>query len=495
MKKLTRINAGITAKHPVRVIQFGGGNFLRGFADWMIDIMNEKISFDASVQVVLSVNKEMTQTIGEQDGLYHVVVNGLSKGKTFREIRCVSAVESALDPTGYYDSFLNAALNPSLQFIISNTTEAGIMFSEADTAQSMPSTFPGKLTRFLAHRFENYKGASQKIIVLPCELIQSNGKELREVILHYARYWNLPTSFDQWIASNIIFCNTLVDRIVPGAPKENYDAFKHEIGYDDKLITVAEPFHFWGIQPCTDREEDFHYVKKSFPADTAGLDVVFVRDLAPYHTRKVRILNGAHTALTPVGLLSGQRFVRESIEDSSLGTFLSHAIFQEILPGLDMEKESLVQFANDVLDRFKNPFINHELSSIALNSISKFKVRVLPSIVRYYELNKRLPSHLMFSWAALLCLYKGEWRGKPTPVNDAPDVLRFFRETWKDSDTRVIARKILSNQGLWGYDLDFIKDLHNALSENIANILSQEYAENNALMLPAINDKNPMAVK
>lgn len=489
MKKLNRINAGITATHPVRVIQFGGGNFLRGFADWMIDIMNEKVSFDASIQIVLSVNKEMTRTIREQEGLYHVVVNGLSNGRPFREIRCITAIEGALDPTGNYDSFLNAALNPSLQFIISNTTEAGITFSESDNARAMPSTFPGKLTRFLAHRFENYKGQSQKIIVLPCELIQSNGRELHDVILRYARYWNLPTAFDQWIAGNIIFCNTLVDRIVPGAPKENYKAIEEEIGYEDKLITAAEPFHFWGIQPCSDRDDDYHYVKKSFPADAAGLDVVFVKDLAPYHMRKVRILNGAHTALTPVALLSGQRFVRESVEDIHLGGFLNHAIFQEILPGLDMERESLVQFANDVLDRFKNPYINHELSAIALNSVSKFKVRILPSIVQYYELNKCLPPHLMFSWAALLCLYKGEWRGKQTPVNDAPDVIRFFRETWKDSDTRAIARKILSNHGLWGYDLDAITDLHTVLSDNMINILSQEHTERATLMLPSVKEK------
>jgi len=487
MKKLNRTNVGITATHPVRVIQFGGGNFLRGFADWMIDIMNEKISFNASIQIVLSVNKEMTSTVLEQQGLYHVLVNGLSNGKPFREVRCITAVEGALNPYENQDVFLEAALNPALQFIISNTTEAGISFNEADTAQAIPSTFPGKLTRFLAHRFENYKEPDHKIIVLPCELIQSNGKKLREVILHYARYWNLPTAFDKWVSDNIIFCNTLVDRIVPGAPKENVLELQQEIGYEDKLLTAAEPFHFWGIQPCTDQEEDFQYVKKSFPADTAGLNVVFVKDLTPYHTRKVRILNGAHTALTPVALLSGQRFVRESIEDQQLGSFMHHAIFHEILPGLDMEKTALGQFANDVLDRFKNPYIKHELSSIALNSMSKFKVRVLPSILRYYELNKQLPSHLIFSWAALICLYKGEWRGNPTPVNDAPDIMRFFRETWKVTDARTITRKVLSNHALWGHHHESIPELHTALSENISTILSQEQATGAGLMLPVIS--------
>lgn len=472
--------------HPVRVIQFGGGNFLRGFADWMIDVMNEKATFNTSIQIVLSVNKEMTATVRDQQGLYHVVVNGLVHGTPFREVRCITAVDGALNPYENYGAFLEAALNPTLQFIISNTTEAGIIFSESDTVQSIPATFPGKLTRFLAHRFENYKGPAQKLIVLPCELIQSNGKELREVILHYARYWNLPTAFDKWISDNIIFCNTLVDRIVPGAPKENFSELQREIGYDDKLITVAEPFHFWGIQPVTDREEDFQYVKKSFPADTAGLDVVFVKDLTPYHTRKVRILNGAHTALTPVALLSGQRFVRESIENEQLGNFMHHAIFHEILPGLDMEKAALVQFANDVLDRFKNPYIKHELSAIALNSISKFNVRVLPSIIRYYEMNKQLPSHLMFSWAALICLYKGSWRGKPTPVNDAPDVLRFFRETWIVPDTSLVAKKVLENQALWGHHLESLPDLHASLSNNIAHIMAQEYATDSLLTLPAV---------
>jgi len=486
MRKLNRKNVGVTTTHPVRVIQFGGGNFLRGFADWMIDIMNEKVSFDASIQIVLSVNKEMTNTIKEQQGLYHVVVNGLSNGKPVREVRCITAVKGALDPYENQDEFLEAALNPTLQFIISNTTEAGITFNEADTAQVIPSTFPGKLTRFLAHRFENYKGPAHKIIVLPCELIQANGMELREVILHYARYWNLSTTFDKWISDNIVFCNTLVDRIVPGVSKENLPELQEEIGYDDKLLTAAEPFHFWGIQPCTGREEDFQYVKKSFPADAAGLDVIFVKDLAPFHLRKVRILNGAHTALTAVALMSGQRFVRESIEDQAIGDFMHHAIFYEILPGLDMEKTALVQFANDVLDRFKNPYINHELSSIALNAVSKFKVRVLPSIIRYVELNKQLPPHLIFSWAALICFYRGEWRGKPTPINDAPDITRFFRETWKVANPRTVAKKVLSNQALWGYNLESMADLHTLLSENISTILLQETTDN-ARVLPAVS--------
>lgn len=485
MKKLNQYTTAVSKERPVKVIQFGGGNFLRGFADWMIDVMNERAGFNGSVKIILSVNKEMAKTLEAQQGLYHVVTNGLVNGKPFREIRLITAIDGAIDPADQYDQFLNAALNPDLQFIISNTTEAGIVFSESDTSDSLPYTFPGKLARLLFHRFENLKGVQKRIIVLPCELIKSNGDQLREIILKYARHWQLPAAFSEWITTNIIFCNTLVDRIVPGFPKENYQQLQEEVGYEDKLMITAEPFHFWAIQPCIDNADEFDYIKRNFPAQQAGLQVRFVKDLTPYQTRKVRILNGAHTVLTPVAYLSGQRFVKESVDAISIGYFIRQAIFNEIIPGLDMAEDELKQFAHAVLERFQNPYIKHELSSIALNSIAKFNVRVLPSILRYREMNNSLPENLMFSWAALICFYKGEWRGKNIALNDAPEVLHFFKEVWKQPDAKLIALKVLANQNLWSQELTIVTGLHESLAYNISKIMDLEKSTIAEIFIPA----------
>jgi tagaturonate reductase len=281
---------------------------------------------------------------------------------------------------------------------------------------------------------------------MPCELIEKNGEALRNSIIHYIDHWKLEPAFRNWILEQNVFCNTLVDRIVPGFPKDTINDIQNETGYTDNLVVMAEPFHLWVIE-APDQ------VQKLFPAEKAGLQVKFVKDLTPYRTRKVRILNGAHTAMVPVAYLHGLRTVREAIDDIAIGAFVKKAVEDEIIPTLDLSSEELNQFARDVMERFQNPFIRHELLSIALNSISKYQVRVLPSVLEYIKRKGKLPENLLYSLAALIRFYKGEWQGEVIPLNDTPAVLEFFKNAWSNEDPTLVVNKILSSMELWGMDL------------------------------------------
>jgi tagaturonate reductase len=278
--------------------------------------------------------------------------------------------------------------------------------------------------------------------------------------LQYVDHWKLSTEFKNWIIETCVFCNTLVDRIVPGFPKDTIKEIQQQLGFEDNLVVSAEPFHLWVI------EAPF-VVKKAFPTEKAGLQVKFVSDLTPYRTRKVRILNGAHTALVPVAYLSGLRLVKESVDDVTIGKFIRDTISEEIVPTLDLPADELQQFANDVIERFQNPFIKHELISIALNSISKFKVRVLPSLLGYHKKTGKLPERLVFSLAALIRFYKGEWQGETIPLNDSTEILDFFKQTWALNDQSKTIQAVLSNQSLWGADLTAIAGLEKMVLDNL----------------------------
>lgn len=462
LMELNRKNAGVTTTRPVKVLQFGEGNFLRAFVDWIIDILNEKVDFNGDIQIIQPISKGMGELINKQDGLYHLVLNGIKNGKSTSETRLITSVRGVINPYDDFKAYLSTAENPDLKFIFSNTTEAGIAFDERDTnPDNLPDSFPAKLTVLLYHRFKFFNGTIDKgLVIIPCELIDKNGLKLKETILQYTDLWNLPSEFKNWITSHNTFCNTLVDRIVPGFPKETIKEIQATIGYEDNLVVTAEPFHLWVIEAP-------EFVSKAFPADKAGLDVKFVKDQSPYRTRKVRILNGAHTALVPVAYLHGLRTVRESVEDSFTGEFIRKAVYEEIIPTLDLSKEELDQFAHDVIERFQNPFIKHELSSIALNSISKYKVRVLPSVLEYVKRKNAIPVRLTFSLACLIQFYKGEWNGEPTPVNDTEDILKFFKEVWSSDDIEKVVTETLSNKSFWDNDLTIVPDL----SELVARFL------------------------
>lgn len=447
-KRLNRETAS-ASRRPIKVLQFGEGNFLRAFCDWMVDILNEKTDFNGNIQVVQPIRQGMGDLINSQDGLYHLVLNGIQGGRKVRETRLIRSVDKVINPYNDFAQFLKLGENPDLKLVFSNTTEAGIAFAPADTdPNKLPESFPGKVTTLLYHRYQHFKGAADKgLVFLPCELIEKNGANLRMFVHQYAQLWKLPDAFKMWLDKHVLFCNTLVDRIVPGFPKETIHEIHQETGYEDNLVVTAEPFHLWVIEAPAS-------VKEVFPVHKAGLEVKFVDDLTPYRTRKVRILNGAHTMMTPVAYLRGIRTVRDAMEDKWVGEYVRDALNNEIIPTLDMPRAELDQFAAEVVERFQNPFIRHELASIALNSVSKYKVRVLPSVVGYIKAKQSIPEKLLFALAALIRFYKGEQNGVPVPVNDTPEILAFFKDAWSKPDPLLLTQRVLGSSELWGEDLN-----------------------------------------
>lgn len=465
MKKLHRNNANVKNR-PIKILQFGEGNFLRGFVDWMVEEMNEKAGFDGDIQIIQPLNQGMGKMLNDQDGLYHLQLQGIQNGEIIDELKLITCVRGVINPYQDYQDYLSLAANPDLQFIISNTTEAGITFDPNDVLKEnvVPKTFPGKLTALLHQRFQIFnENPSKGLIIIPCELIEKNGEMLKKCVLQYAELWDLAIGFITWIEESNLFCNTLVDRIVPGFPKDNIFEIQQKIGFEDSMIVKAEPFHLWVI-------EGPQSLREIFPADQAELEVKFVEDLSPFRTRKVRILNGAHTAMVPLAYLKGIRTVREAVEDEEMGAIIRETIYKEIIPTLDLPSEELKKYANEVLDRFRNPFIRHELASIALNSISKFKVRVLPSMVEYHQNFGTWPKNLVKSLAALILFYRGECNGESLPLNDGQEILDFFKAVWKKGNMEEIVTSILTQEEFWGIDLSKEDELISAVNQAILNL-------------------------
>ncbi|MDV7185968.1 tagaturonate reductase [Lutibacter sp. TH_r2] len=466
MKNLNRTTVESNS-YTERVLQFGEGNFLRAFANWMIHEMNKKADFDAGVVVVQPIDQGLVKMLNDQDGLYTLYLNGIKNGEVLSEKEVIDCITRGINPYENYADYLANAENPDLRFVISNTTEAGISYNANDKLDDAPqSSFPGKLTALMYKRFQIFNGASDKgLIVIPCELIDRNGDNLKKIILQYATDWNLGDEFVEWINEDNIFCNTLVDRIVPGYPRDKMDAITKELGYKDNLVVEGEQFHLWVI-------EGPESVKDEFPSEACGLNVVFTDNMEPYRTRKVRILNGAHTTLVPVGYLYGIDRVRESLEDEVVGKFLKNALFNDISPTLDLPAEELSQFSADVLDRFRNPYLAHELMSISLNSISKYKTRVLPSVLEYVKRKNELPKNLLFSLAALITFYKGDRNGTEIALKDDAAVLDFFKEAWANNNFVEVAEKTLSNKDFWGTDLTEIDGLQEEVTTHLEAILN-----------------------
>lgn len=457
-------------EYPERIIQFGEGNFLRAFVDWIVDKLNKEQDFNSSVLVVQPRDSNRVYKLNEQDGLYTLLINGIKKEDLVQERIVINSISRGINTYKEYDEFLKAAENPDLRFMISNTTEAGIEFDENDKLEDRPqSSFPGKLTAFLYHRYKAFNGdLSKGLLLLPCELIDKNGDSLKEIILRLSNLWRLEDGFVNWINNANTFYNTLVDRIVPGYPKESALEIQDELGYEDSFLVEGEYFHLWVIEGPKD-------IKNEFPAEAIGLNVLFVDDLTPYRTRKVRILNGAHTAMVPVSYLYGLNTVRESVEDEVVGKFVNSLIFDEIIPTLDLPQDELLDFANDVIDRFRNPFIKHYLMSISLNSMSKFKTRVLPSILEYINRKGQLPSKLLFSFAALIDFFKGERNGEKIKLDDSVEYLNIFSELWENfdgSDEYIIkiTETVLGLKNLWEMDLNDIEGLKDQVSKYLISI-------------------------
>ena len=425
------------------VLQFGTGNFLRGFADSFIDSINKLGLYDGKIVIVSPTDSETVEKINAQNGKYHLILRGIDNGKEVCERTEINAVSRAVNPYRDFSAFLSLAENPDLRFIISNTTEAGISFDETCQFTDKPAaSFPGKLTQFLYRRYQN---GLPGFVIFACELIDDNGRKLQSCVLRYAEKWGLEPDFIRWIDTENRFCNTLVDRIVTGFPKDEAEQIFAEIGCRDALLDTAEPYHLWVI------EGDF---EKELPLHKGGFNVIWTDDVSPYKKMKVRILNGSHTSLVFPSLLCGVESVGESLKDRLLNEYLHTCLFDYILPTLGETQENK-QFASAVLERFANPYIRHLWQSISLNSVSKFTARVLPTMTDYREKNKALPKPLVFSLACLIKYYK---ENEPSDSKAAVDYIK----------THDVG-EILSNSDLWGEDLSGMTDLVNESLAQIEN--------------------------
>ena len=426
------------------IIQFGEGGFLRSFADVFIHKMNEQGLYDGKVVVVQPISKGLIPVINEQKGVYHQFLRGVENGRVVNDCIEVHSISRGVDPYTDYDEFLKLAENPDMRIIISNTTEAGIEYIGTEKIDDRPpKSFPAKLTALLYHGF---KAGLNGFIILSCELIDNNGKELLSCVLKYAELWKLPAEFIEWVKTQNHFCNTLVDRICTGYPKDEQEKqeldsrLKKEFGLtnSDQLMNTAEIFHLWVIEGNFENE---------FPLQKAGINVIWTDNVTPYKKRKVRILNGAHTSMVLGARLYGLSTVKECLDNQTVNAFLNKALFQEIVPVLSAGQDQTtafgyVKFAQDVLERFANPFVKHQLLSIALNSVSKFKARVLPTIIEYMDYTGRYPEALTFSLAALIAFYKTD------EANDSEEIMAFMKT--------ASVKEILLREDFWGQDLSFI---------------------------------------
>ena len=468
MKALNKTTANKTIR-PEKVIQFGEGNFLRAFVDWIIFNMNEKTDFNGSVVVVQPIENGMIDMLNGQDCLYHVNLQGLDNGEPVNSLTKIDVISRALNVYTQNDEFMRLAEQPEMRFVISNTTEAGITFDPTCKFSDKPaSSYPGKLTQLLYHRYEYFKGDMSKgLIVFPCELIFLNGHKLKECILQYIELWQLGTEFKDWFLNACGVYATLVDRIVPGFPRKEIDEIKAKLGYDDNMVVQGEFFHLWVIEaPASIADE--------FPADKAGLNVLFVPSEEPYHERKVTLLNGPHTVLSPVAYLSGINIVRDACQHPVVGKYINKVMCEELMETLNLPKEELQKFAADVLERFVNPFVDHQVTSIMLNSFPKYETRDLPGLKTYLARKGELPKGLVLGLAAIITYYKGGVRedGAEIVPNDAPEIMALLKELWATGDTRKVAEGVLAEESIWKSNLNAIPGLTDLVVQYLDSIQS-----------------------
>ena len=464
------VACGVTEDLPLRVVQFGEGNFLRAFVDWMVDQLNELTSFNGSVAVVQPIPSGRIDELNAQDGLYTLILRGIEDGKPCDRRRIITSIRQGLNPYANWRDFLKLATAPELRFMVSNTTEAGIAYQATDSSTNCPASFPAKVTYFLYERFKAFRGAQDKgLIMLPCELINRNGDALKKCVLQHASDWSLESEFANWLEDANLFLNTLVDRIVTGFPASESEAIFTQLGYRDHLLDTGEPFHLWVI-------EGPPQVAEELPLAKIGLNVVWTEDLQPFRTRKVRVLNGAHTSTVLAASLAGLETVDQMMADEDFGHLVRNNVMHEVLEILPGNRDQQRDYAQAVLDRFKNPHLGHQLLDISLNSVSKWKVRVLPSVQDFHQKFDRLPPGLTLSLAALLRFYCvksfdgdqaiGEIDGRHYPIRDNKDVIVRFHQAWTESghDVANLVRRILGDEQLWDVDLNALPGLHESVT-------------------------------
>ncbi len=472
-------------KHPVKIMQFGEGNFLRAFIDWIVDTMNKKADFNAGVVVVQPMPFGRVKELSEADGLYTLYLQGLNQGEVVKTHQVIDCLEDFVNPFEEYQKYLDYAKSEDLEYVISNTTEAGIAFDPTDTDFSVtPKSYPGKLLAFLKARYDYFKGdLSKGLEIIPCELIDHNGDTLKEILVQLANHNHMDSGFVSWIEQANRYYNTLVDRIVPGYPKGEDQTLWQQLGYVDHNMVVGEIFHLWVIDGVHVKE-----LEKKLPTQQAGLNVLFVDSIKPYKERKVKILNGSHTCLVPVAYLSGIDTVRETIEDPQLNKFVLDFIFNEVVPTINIPRDQMDSYARSVLERYGNPFVRHELMSIALNSVTKYKTRNLPTVLQNLRDLHHFPDHSLFSLAALIAFYRGKRGAEEIKLADDAWALEMFRNLWSGYDgTRASLEKIVSHvlslKSHWEVDLtefdgvlEFVTDsldaiMHTSMREALAKMV------------------------
>ncbi len=465
---------------PEKVMQFGEGNFLRAFADYWFDVANEKAGFNGKCVLVQPIAAGLTGLMNEQEGLYTLYLRGNEGGQKVDRKRVISSVSRCLNPyeKAGFDALMELAASPDLEYVVSNTTEAGIVYDPACELSDEPcSSFPGKLTQVLYKRFKAHQPG---LIILSCELIDNNGKELLKCVHQYIDQWGLDDGFRAYVDKDCTFCSTLVDRIVPGRIRDTAEVarLEEENGYHDELIDVGEVFGVWNIEGPA-------WLEEKLPFKKAGLNCPVVPDVTPYKKRKVRILNGAHTGFVLGAYLAGFDIVRECMENDTVRGFMNKMLYDEVIPTLPLDKKDLTDFAAAVQDRFNNPFVNHELMSISLNSTSKWRARNMPSFLEYVELKHQLPPCLTASFAAYIAFYSTDIqeltdkglvckraRGNTYVCSDDRWVLEFYRDHRNDDDAALV-HAVMTNEQMWGQDLTKVPGFEKAVVEILGRIRSE----------------------
>ena len=465
---------------PERVLQFGEGNFLRAFADYWFDMANEKAGWNGKCVLVQPIAQGLTQLINRQEGLYTLYLRGRQNGEKVDAKRVVSSVSRCLNPYEKqdYDAMMDVAAGEALEYIVSNTTEAGIVYDPSCRLEDCPpASFPAKLTQVLLHR---WRAGRPGVVVLSCELIDNNGKELLRCVNQYIKQWGLKEGFARWVNGDCTFCSTLVDRIVPGRIRDAAEAarLEDENGYRDALIDVGEVFGVWNI-------EGPEWLAEKLPFRAAGLNCPVVPDVTPYKKRKVRILNGAHTGFVPGAYLAGYDIVRDCMQDDVILGFMNRMLHEEVIPTLPLDRQDLEAFAAAVQDRFNNPFINHELMSITLNSTSKWRARNMPSLLEYAQTAGKLPPCLAMSFAAYIAFYSSDIqalteqglvcrrpKGNEYTVSDDRWVLEFYYSRRGVSDETLV-HDVMTNEKMWGQDLTLVPGFEQAAAENLRRIRTE----------------------
>ncbi|WP_424349699.1 tagaturonate reductase [Latilactobacillus sp. 5-91] len=446
---------------PTKVLQFGEGNFLRAFVDWQIQQMNNQGLFNGGVKVIQPIEHGMVDRLADQDNLYTVLLEGLLAGEKIQSSEVITAINGTVNPYADFAAYLDLAQDDNLAFIFSNTTEAGIQFDPTDQlTTSTPNTYPGKLTALLYERFKLQKPGFD---IIPCELINHNGDQLKDCVLKYADLWALGAAFKQWVNTENRFYSTLVDRIVPGYPKERAAELCEQFGYQDDLIVKAEPFLIFVIEGDASLAE-------RLPLKAAGINVVITDNMQPYRERKVRLLNGPHSTMAPIARLAGLETVGQVMADPDFSQFINDEMYTEIMPVIDLPHQELADYAEGIKERFANPYVKHELASIALNSISKFKARLLPSLQQNIEQQHQVPVRMALALAALLVIY-GDYPDIAIEPNDTPETIAFFKTIQQQPD---YIEKALATEALWGMDLTQLPGLEATVKADMAQILNQQ---------------------